>query len=179
MSASADRIGTMGYTHVIEYDGGSLTREISHRRDISVFAQTLQKFNGTKPWALTLWAIPAGVTYDQMLAAGELPTRYLQAGGRAEAMALQIRKPGTDAGGMESIRYIVGHPHDGTPALDVPITLGRNAEIVSAPEVFEAAEAAEVFFVYYQTGDIPSAYSLRPVQGWAADGTSIDLCQHT
>jgi hypothetical protein len=80
--------------------------------------------------------------------------------------------------GVDSARYIVGHHHDGNPPPDVPITLLRSTEMVSRPEVFDAADAAELFFIYYTTGDIPPECSLRPVEGWTAEGTSVDLREH-
>jgi hypothetical protein len=45
--------------------------------------------------------------------------------------------------------------------------------MVSEPEVFIADEAAELFESYYTTGDIPSKYWLRPVDGYDEDGTYI------
>jgi hypothetical protein len=80
--------------------------------------------------------------------------------------------------GVDSVRYIVAHPHDGNPPPDVPITLPRNPEMISRPEVFDAVDAAELFFVYYTTGDIPPECSLRSVEGWTAEGTSVDLREH-
>lgn len=73
------------------------------------------------------------------------------------------------------MRYIVGHPHDGNPPADVPIALPRSTEMVSRAEVFDATDAAELFFNYYATGDIGTQYGLRPVEGWTADGTNVDL----
>lgn len=55
------------------------------------------------------------------------------------------------------------------------IELPKGAEFVSAPEVFEAEEAAEIFIAYYRTGDIPPQYTLRPVEGYTVDGDLVDL----
>jgi hypothetical protein len=78
--------------------------EISNRRDIAVLSNTLNRFNGTKPWGLLLTAVPEGQTVDDM---GDA-TEYLQAGGSADAMTLQIRKPGGQTWGCEWVRYTVG-----------------------------------------------------------------------
>ena len=166
------------FTHVLEYDGGIFTREIGHRADITLFANTLRLFNGEAPWALSLWALPPGKTYDKMLTAAEETTAYLQAGGHHDAMTVQLRKPGGQQWGVASVRYIVGHSHQGNPPLDVPITLPRSTEMVSRAEVFDAEDAAKLFFDYYTTGEIPSEYSLRPVEGWTVDGTNVDLRDH-
>jgi hypothetical protein len=50
--------------------------------------------------------------------------------------------------------------------------------MVSRPEVFDATDAAELFFIYYTTGDIPPQYSLGPVEGWTAVGTYVDLREY-
>lgn len=88
---------------------------------------------------------------------------------------LDIRKPGGEQWGADWVRYFIGHPHEGEAPLDVPIELPRGPEYVSAAEVFEAEEAANIFFTYYKTGDIPPGYVLRPVEGYTANGGLIDL----
>jgi hypothetical protein len=79
------------FTHVLEYDGGIFTREIGPSADINVFADTLRRFDGVAPWALSLWARPDGKGHEKMLEAGEETAAYLQAGGRHDAMTVQIR----------------------------------------------------------------------------------------
>ena len=143
-----------------------------------MFADTLRRFDGVAPWAWSLWALPDGKGHEKMLEAGEETAAYLQAGGRHGAMTVQIRKLGARRWGVDSVRYIVGHPHDGNPPPDVPITLLRSTEIISRPEDFDATDAAELFFIYYTTGDIPPECSLRPVEGWTAEDTSVDLREH-
>lgn len=167
----------MASSYVLEYDGGALSAE-SVRFDIEEFAQTLRKFNGVKPWGLALSAVPDGVDYDQMLRAGEDFSAFLQAGGSADAMTLQIRKPGTHTGGAVSVLYVIGHPHEGDPPINIPIPLSNGAERVSAPEVFGADEAAELFMIYQETGDVPGHYTLRPLLGWTGDDTLIDYRDH-
>lgn len=163
-------------THVLEYDGGLFTREIGPHKNIRIFADTLSRFNGNKPWALTLIPLPEGQDYGEMLAAKVKITEFLQAGGTAEAMTLQIRKPGGQQWGVESVWYVVGHPHDGNSVKpDVAIHLPNSDDMVSQAEVFTADEAAELFFAYYQHGDLPNGYTLRPINGWTSDGENVDL----
>lgn len=180
MSGNEDKVPTMGTrrahtTHVLKYDGGLFTMEIGDGRDISLFRDTLRRFNGTKPWALTLIPLPDAMDYGEMLAAGQEATEYLQAGGSADAMTVQLRKRGGQQWGVEWVRYIVGRLHDGHPELDVAIKLPRSTEFISAPEAFGADEAAELFLSFYNTGDIPQHYALRPVEGWTAGGANVDL----
>jgi hypothetical protein len=166
----------MGYTHVVKYDGGVSISSISNRRDISVFANPLHRFNGHKPWALGLEATPDGMSYPDMVQAGIDTTEYLQAAGSGpEAITVEIRKPGGQQWGADWVRYVVGRPHEGEAPLDVPFKLPRSIQLVSGYEVFGADEAAELFYTYYQTGDIPARYSLRPVEGYTAQGGLINL----
>jgi hypothetical protein len=162
-------------THVLKYDGGVLTMEIGPGRDINVFSDTLSRFNGVKPWALTLTPLPKGMDYGEMLTANIEATQFLQARGSADAMTVEIRKPGGEQWGVESVWYVIGHPHEGKQVSDVPIQLPRGAQMVSQSEGFAADEAAELFFTYYTTGDIPTNYTLRPLNGWTADGVNVDL----
>jgi len=168
-------MGTSAYTHVVKYDGGVFAISIGGNADRSEFADPLGRLNGAKPWALTLFALPDGLDHGAMIAAGREADTYLQAGGSANAMTVQIRKPGGHQWDVESVRYIVGRPHTAPEALDVPITLPRSVEMVGSSEVFSADEAADLFVGYYRTGDIPPQYALRPVEGWDVDGHSVDL----
>src|ERR1700733_3738264 len=164
------------YTHAVKYDGGIMVSSISNRRDISVFANPLHRFNGDNQWALGLEALPAGMEYGEMVHAGIDTTEYLQAAGSGPgAITGEIRKRGGGQWGAEWVRYVVGHPHDGEAPLDVPLNLPHSIQLVSQYEVFDADEASELFYTYYKTGDIPADYSLRPVEGYTAAGGLIDL----
>ena len=159
-------------THVIEYSG-------DHASTIGAYAGPLQltgplrMLNGRDNWCVALYAIPPGKTYEDI--AGRPTPEYLQAAGSAEAMVVEIRKPGGAPWGAQWVRYVVGHPHDDTPALDVAIPLPDTTEMISRSEIFDAEEAAELFITYHRTNDIPGQYSLRPVEGYTSDFDIIDL----
>src|SRR5687768_16219831 len=110
-----------GRTHVLTYDGGVQTVEISARKDISAFANPLRRFNGDDQWGLGLAPLPPGKTYGEMLEAGELSTEFIQAAGLPDAMTVEIRKPGGNDWGAAWVRYTIGHPRTGTEPADVPI----------------------------------------------------------
>jgi|KBSSwiStaDraftv2_1062776.scaffolds.fasta_scaffold189272_2 hypothetical protein len=164
-----------GYTHVITYDGGVLVSEIGGGRDISTFSNPLHNFNGDDQWSLGLAPIPPGKKYSDMLKAGELSTQYLQAAGVPDTLTVEIRKPGGKQWGVDSVRYTIGHRRSGAEPLNVPIQLAHGAKMISRAQVFAADEAAELFLSYYRTGDIPDGYELQPVEGYRADGTTVDL----
>lgn len=132
------------------------------------FRGPLGVLDGVERWFLTFYPLPPGKSFDEVRTAEV--HNFLQAGGSAEKMTLDIRKPGGQQWGVTEVRYVIGHQHDGNPPLDVAIELPKGPEMVSAPEVFDADEAADIFFTYYKTGDIPPGYVLRPVEGYSADG---------
>ncbi|MET0702832.1 MAG: hypothetical protein ABWY93_24540, partial [Mycobacterium sp.] len=119
-------------------------------------------------------SVPENTTYEDMLDAGQDFDNYLQAGGRADALTVEIFKPAGPQWDCDWARYVVSHPHEPGLPLDVDIPMPGELK-VSAAEVFGAEEAADLFHSYHQTGDLPSGYSLRPAQGYRADGTVIDL----
>jgi hypothetical protein len=154
MTHPTDKRTTMrAHTHVIEYDGGVLVEEVGGPCDVNTFANPLRHFNGRDQWALTLYPLPDDMTYDEMQAAKKEPTEYLQVGGLPDAMTVEIRKPGGEQWGAKWVRYAVGHPH----------------------EVFTADEPAELFHNYYTTGEIPSKYTLRPIEGYRDNGAYLAI----
>lgn len=164
-----------GLTHVLTYDGGVQTAEISARKDISTFLNPLRHFNGDDQWGLGLAPLPPDKSYSDMLRAGELSTEFIQAAGLPDAMTVEIRKPGGEQWGAKWVRYTVGHPHSGAEPLDVPIQLAHGKKLISRSQVFDADEAAELFFSYYKTGDIPPGYELEPIEGYRADGSGVRI----
>jgi hypothetical protein len=152
------------FSHVIEYDGGVLELRIGPGSDKTEFFNPMERFNGDDQWALTLSPTDAE------------ETEFLQAAGSdPHTIIMDIRKPGGQQWGLDFVRYAIGHPHDGVEPLDTPVTLPGGVHNVGRSEIFAADEAADLFYAYYTTGDIPSSYSLRPVDGYTADGGIYDL----
>ncbi|WP_431071492.1 hypothetical protein [Microbacterium phyllosphaerae] len=83
---------------------------------------------------------------------------FMQAGGSADAMTVEVRLPGPDG---ESHLYTVGRPEpaDGTTTL-IPISQDRAVRVFSN-EVFTADEAAVIFYTYYLTDAVSQPYVLR------------------
>src|SRR5256885_1768117 len=134
----------------MESNGGALIVEMGNRAEIDEFAAPLRRFNGADRFALTLWALPAGMNYDQARASSRDALEYIQAAGRADALTVEIRAAGGSEWGAEWVRYVVGRAHTGElPTLDVAIELPRNIELIARHEVFDADEAAGLFYGYY------------------------------
>ena len=159
-------------THVMEYSGetvASMGRGVGPLQ----FLGPLRALNGAERWNIVFYALPPGKSYEDI--AGEPTLEYLQAAGKADAMTIEIRKPGGEQWGADWVRYVVGHPHDGNPPLDVPIDFPNSTQTVSAAEIFDAEEAAQLFMSYHRTGDIPAEYILRPIEGYTAGGELIRI----
>jgi hypothetical protein len=165
-----------GYSHVIETGSGNVT--LIHHAEVNDFALRLRQFDGVERFALCLWALPAGMDYDRAVMAGQDALEYLQAAGRADRLTVEIRKSGSNPWGAQWVRYVVGHGGS-TEVLDVPVVLPAHTEMICDSEVFTADEAAELFQHYFESGAIPSTYSLRPVEGYTSDGGFIDLREAT
>lgn len=163
------------YTHVLEHSGGASVAEISSHVEVERFTRPMRVFDGRERFALTLWSLPPGMSYTKAVKAGLDALEFIQAGGSAEAITVDIRKVGGSQWGAEWVRYVVGHPHTEPEPLEVAIALPHGPEMVSRSEVFTADEAADLFFTYYKTGDIPTTYALRPVEGFTKDGRNLDL----
>ncbi len=136
----------------------------------SSMRRMLAEMDGTDPWAIILSVRPPVGTPDDFAT-----SLYLQAAGTAEAMVIELCRPGGADIGAVSVRSIVGHPHTGPAERDVEIQLPNSTELIGRHEVFAADEAADMFERFYRTDTIGSGYTLRPVEGYTADGGHIDL----
>lgn len=159
-------------THVMVYTSGWSATMGAGSGPLQ-FLGPLRKLNGVDRWFLLFYPLPPGKTFEEVR---NLATeQYVQAAGSAEAMTVEIRKPGGRQWGADWVRYTIGHAHEGDLPLDVAIPLPNSNQIISSAEVFGADEAGDIFFTYYKTGDIPPGYVLRPVEGYTADGGLVDL----
>jgi hypothetical protein len=161
--------------YVLDFDGGRISMDLSRFVDRSRLAGPLRNMNGKEPWSLSITRLPEGLDYQDFLDQGLEETAFIQAGGRADCMTIEIRQPGGSEWGVDSVQSVVGHPVSDKQTLDVPITMPAATQMVSRSEVFEAEEAADIFFHYFKTGELADGYVLRPIQGWTADNTSVDL----
>lgn len=161
-------------THVMEYTGGSALAMDAGSGWLQFFGP-LNMLGKNGNWYVILFALPDGLTYDQMRKEKIGATEYVQAAGTAVKMAVEICKLGGEQWGASWVRYGIGRQHEGTAPVDVVLELPLGPEMISAPEVFAAEEAAQIFMSYYKTGEIPDEYMLRPIEGYTADGDHIDL----
>ncbi|MCY1715693.1 hypothetical protein OVA26_01885 [Microbacterium sp. SL62] len=109
--------------------------------------------------ALSMWAIPDSADFSRVRTPN-LPGTFLQAAGTAEAMTIEWRR--LDDDGEERL-YSLGHggPRNGEPAVRIEFNGGQNHTLVYPDEVFDATEAGDIFFAYFQTERVPDKYVLR------------------
>lgn len=113
-------------------------------------------------FAYAIWWLPddAGWPDAPDYKAGEYDLDYLQAGGTAERMSVDLQV--VDGGQMR--HFIVGRDHDIDEPLTDSVTVAGTEHARHPAEVFDADEATELFFHYYEhRGTIPDGYVLRPL----------------
>lgn len=118
----------------------------------------LGSLDSGKHWAYGLWR--AGPEADMAaLDYGDWPMLFLQAGGSAQRMTLEVRYREDD--GKER-QYVVGRPggdYAGQPT--EVVGYAGNSQTVYPCEVFDAEAATDVFYGYFQTDRVPAQYPLR------------------
>lgn len=123
-----------------------------------VIGERLALLDGVVRCSLSLWRLPESVPFDRVdLAAW--PQEYVQAAGSADGMTVEVRRLGEPG----RRHYVVGRAvRDASgPPLEVVIPWNGFEARVYSSEVFSAAEAAEVFAQYYDTGQVPDTLRLR------------------
>lgn len=115
--------------------------------------------DGRDYFATSLWRFPEGKRLYDSLPAG-YPFSYLQSAGSAERMTVEMRvSHGDDA---VADHFVVGHPvadQFAEPMVEVP--WDGHVQTVFANEVFDADEAGDIYWYYYQRDTVPDGYSLR------------------
>jgi hypothetical protein len=83
--------------------------------------------------------------------------QYLQAGGTAERMGVELRR--AEDGQLRF--YVVGRAHDLDEPLSEILDVQNAHEPRHSSELFDADEAARIFFHYFQYRTVPDGYTLR------------------
>jgi hypothetical protein len=88
------------FTHVVKSNGGEMVSQIGPVVDRERFASPSRRRDGHQRWGFGLFPLSYGISYDEMLASNQEFTEYLQAGGSAEALTIEIRKKGGERWGL-------------------------------------------------------------------------------
>ncbi len=114
--------------------------------------------DGSTRYAFSLWKLPDGVRFDR-IDLDKWPQEFLQVAGSSDRMTVEVRQ--IEAG--QPKQYVVGRHQAEDQVFPDQVRIpwnGHDVEVYSS-EVFDAAEAGEIFVAYYRTGTIPNEYVLR------------------
>ena len=146
-------------THIRQVDGVSRGPLIDSIRPYpDQIRYSLTRMNGTSKWAYSLWRVPEGA---DLLEDIPFSDEYLQCAGSAEAMTIEVRIVNDGGTGHQ---YVVGRPAEsvlGAPTVVIPRDNGKHSDTVYPHEVFTADEAADIFYAYFLTDQVPEQYQLR------------------
>ncbi|OHU31675.1 hypothetical protein BKG76_00195 [Mycobacteroides franklinii] len=134
----------------------------------SSMRRMLAEMDGTDAWGIVVSVRPPSGQPEDFS-----NLRYLQAAGSAEAMVIELCQSGGAEMGAVSVRSVVGHPHGGAAEQNVEIVLPHGVETIAPHEVFEAAEAADMFESFYRADTIGEGYVLRAVEGYTSGGGHV------
>lgn len=147
-------------THQATFDGSrtlDFTDDFrSHRAQIGYSLSRLT--GGEDAFAYKLGAYPPGLK-SITIPDGWRPPQYIQCGGSAEALAIEVRIVGDDGVARQ---FAVGRGGDRGSEPSVRIPYGDGHGVTVFPdEVFEQEEAGDIFYRYFQTGSVGEQYTLR------------------
>lgn len=147
-------------SQILTYSG-ELEAAIGSDYGLNYFLAPLSTLNARDNFSLNLMHMPTPKWPEDLTEAEleEIGKRYLQCAGTAEAMTCEISK----VVGGQQILFTIGHSDlpEGEPLVPVTYHFGEATTYVYPTELFDAEEAADLFFSYHQTQDIPAGYHLR------------------
>ncbi|WP_292717482.1 hypothetical protein [Microbacterium sp. 13-71-7] len=141
------------WSHAESFNGGEFQYLTGDEEPVADHLRTiLNQADGKRRFTYSIWRMtdPDDLRAD----VGD----YIQAGGSAEALSIELGYPGPD--GAQRL-CTLGHPDQPVePTTTVPISTDR-AVRVFANEVFTADEAAVIFDEYYRTGRVSGILTRR------------------
>jgi hypothetical protein len=116
----------------------------------------LNRLNGTTFFSVCLWELPEGTLFDDVQL-DRWPLRYLQAAGNRDRMVVEIRRDGEPG----DRHFVIGQSDTIEAEPIEEIRWDAYSTHVYRVEVFTAAEAAPLFYSYWQSNDVPHGYRFR------------------
>ncbi|RPA06114.1 hypothetical protein [Gordonia sp. OPL2] len=150
-------------THIYEFSDGT-TMTLGPDDDTSLLTHPLTVLDGDDENHIILSRLVRQEWPDD-LSTDERETSlssFLQAGGSAAAMTLEVRRREPDGSYRQ---YIVGRPTD-RPADEstTSIQVGEHSYAVAPNECFTADQAGEIVIFYYRNDGVPEGSTLRELQ---------------
>jgi len=121
---------------------------------------SLGRLDGTEDFAYLLYYVPddAGWPDAPGYDDSKYDDEYMQSAGSADAMTIEVKRREDDG---ELRHYVIGRPGDDADAPDVEVRFSEYSQLIRPTEVFDANEAAQVYYAYFQTRTVPDTYVLR------------------
>lgn len=152
----------MTTTHAFTINGRSNTELTDIWQPIpDEIRSLLRRLNGEERFSLGIWRLPEGVRFSRV--DFDEDRSYIQGGGSAERMAVEMRTVQGGVARQEVIGRAVAETPTGDPKEEVPFGGGYGVRVYPN-EVFDAEEAGDLFVSYYETGDVPAGYTKRLIQ---------------
>ncbi|GAB3754824.1 hypothetical protein [Microlunatus parietis] len=149
-------------SQILTYSG-ELEAAIDSGNGLSYFLAPLSVLDGNENFSLNLMHMPTPKWPEDLTPAEtkEMGRSYIQCAGSADAMTCEISKV---IDGVQKL-FTIGHagPREGEPTVPITYHNGEMTLYIYPTEVFDASEAAELFFSYHKTQDIPAGYELRHI----------------
>ena len=148
----------MSVTHVLTYSGVSRLEIIGELAE-RVTRRAPMLMDGKDEFAISLSRLPEGMRLRDNLPA-LWDDLFVQAAGSAAAMMVEVRRPNPDgAHSLYKLARLLMEGEQSTGAVD--IAWNGRVDSVPAEEAFDAAEAGDIFWYYYQHDAVPEKYELR------------------
>jgi hypothetical protein len=150
-------------THIYEFSDGT-TMTLGPNDDTSLLTHPLTVLDGDDENHIILsrmvrQAWPDDLSPDEREAS---LSAFLQAGGSAAAMTLEVRRRESDGTYRQ---FIVGRPvGEAVQEPTISIQVGEHSYTVASSESFTADEAGEVVVFYYRNNSVPEGFTLRELQ---------------
>lgn len=146
----------MPVTHVITYNGSSRLEVPGGPLAERAVRRAPELLDGESEFAISLTRrLKRARLRDDL--PSSWPRLFLQAAGSAHAMMVEVRAPNPD--GSDSLYRLARRTTVSSATTE--IVWNTRVDTVPVEEVFDAAEAGEVFWHYYQYGSVPEGYDLR------------------
>lgn len=147
-------------THCLQINGSSIDEILPILDPEGTVKRAPSRLDGSATFAVSLWRLPQGMRlWDEL--PGAWPFEFLQAAGSKESMMVEISQE-DDSGELHL--YRLARPGDSSNRELVDLKWRDRVEQVSLAQVFNAGEAAEIFWHYYCHGEVPSSYLLEELQ---------------
>jgi hypothetical protein len=118
----------------------------------------LDQLDAVETYAYSLWALPPGKRLGEFDA--QKVGTYLQCAGSAQRMTIEMR----DDSQSPARHWTIGRPINATQSVASEEIEWSDFNVFVFPnEVFDASEAAQIIFYYYQHGAVPEEYVRRPL----------------